>query len=152
MASPKAVPFGKEDLERPSSEGRSLHDTASFFLRTVMSLETPIRNLPKSSEVQKAFGNLDPEKDGVAYQMMIDLQATPLEALWPGMRSPPATKEGVLWNAVNKLKTPGAGVIQWPADETLPSSHWFRHQLPRLTDQSGHAWKALWPLCQGLAS
>ena len=100
------TPFTKANLERPASEGRSLHDAASSFLRNVMNVPTPISaaNLPKSKEIQKTFLELDPVRDNVAHKFLLDLQATPLQDLWgEDSVSPPPTKEGLLWHAANAL-------------------------------------------------
>ena len=68
-------PFCKDYLERPSSEGRSLHGTASSFLRNVMDVPTPISaaNMPKLKAIQETFLSLDPIRDSVAYKFLLDL-------------------------------------------------------------------------------
>ena len=37
-------------------------------------------------------------------KLLEDLQATPLEQLWPGFSDPPPTKEGLMWYAAHELQ------------------------------------------------
>lgn len=99
-------PFTDDDLQRPSHEGRSLHDEVSNFFRGKLEISSPITasNLPKSSKVAEAFKMvLNDESDERFTRLLLDLQATKLNDLWPGHSVPPPTKEGVAWHAAHSL-------------------------------------------------
>ena len=48
-------PYSIEDLHRPATEGRSLHDDASAFYREIMKLQTPIVTVPSKAAIAKAI-------------------------------------------------------------------------------------------------
>ena len=44
-------PYSKEDMFRPSSEGRSLHDDLSKILREALHFKTPVQQVLNSKEL-----------------------------------------------------------------------------------------------------
>ena len=84
MAEPRS--YVADDLYRESSEGRSLHDDANVFYRTVMGLTTPIRSLEQPSVLQiETAIKTKVSKDNLLIWTIIDsLQLTSEQELWPG--------------------------------------------------------------------
>ena len=68
-STPKWVPnpFCKDDLERPSSEGRSLHDLANKFYKNKMNLSTPLVKLLKFKNIRDACKNIKRRNDAELY-------------------------------------------------------------------------------------
>ena len=93
-------PYSIEDLHRPATEGRSLHDDASAFYREIMKLQTPIVTVPSKAAIAKAIQAMTKSEAEKFGPLLLNLQVTPLKNLWPASVSqPPPTKEGVLWAA-----------------------------------------------------
>ena len=99
------TPYTKDDLERPASEGRSLHDHSSLFYKEIMGLSTPLVKVPTSKEIQSAINSsLKHDTNPILVQMIKNLRVTPLTSLWPEYSdNPPPTKEGALWHAANSV-------------------------------------------------
>jgi hypothetical protein len=94
-----AVPYTSADLYRPQSEGRSLHDDASWFYCHVMGLSTPLVEIPSLEDIGKAIATVI-QSDPCSRQLIVDLKGTVALALWPELDGvPPQSKEGMLWNA-----------------------------------------------------
>ena len=57
----KPTPFTADDLYRPSSEGRSLHDQAAYFYRKVFKIPHNTTYVPKWYDVGRFLKSLGPE-------------------------------------------------------------------------------------------
>ena len=102
-------PFSIDDLSRPADEGRSLHDELSAFFREVMNLSTPIKILPSVLDVKNAFSKVTIENVRFS-QLKLDMQVTKLNDLWISSDKPPSSQAGIVWQAVQEIKTPADDV------------------------------------------
>ena len=94
-------PYCADDLYRPASEGRSLHDDACHFYQKAMGLSTPLVDLPVLEVVVKVVRLVTSStNDRRSSSMIHDLRDTVASVLWPDGVAP-HTKEGLLWTAAN---------------------------------------------------
>ena len=124
-------PFTDDDLQRPSHEGRSLHDEVSNFFRGKLEISSPITasNLPKSSKVAEAFKMvLNDESDERFTRLLLDLQATKLNDLWP------ATYQGGSSLACSTLTAPQA-TSRSQRHQQHATNRIIKHQKRRLNER-----------------
>ena len=96
-------PYSKEDMFRPSSEGRSLHDDLSKFLREALHFKTPVQQVLNSKELASYIRKLS-DKDKLTHkQFIFDMKATKSIDLWPETDGLPSSKCNFtsMWRAIN---------------------------------------------------
>ena len=123
-------PYSIEDLHRPATEGRSLHDDASAFYREIMKLQTPIVTVSSKAAIAKAIQAMTKSEAEKFGPLLLNLQVTPLKNLWPASVSqPPPTKEGVLWAAAQAdqkaWKTTRCKEVVSCRSGCTVGSHWY---------------------------
>ena len=103
-ASKKATPlFTKDDLEYPSSEGRSLHDLMNKFLHEEMSIETPVVKL---SQLVQVLDAMEATTNKEFQDMIFDLKATERKAIIPDRIDCVDSLVGIIWAAAGSINTP----------------------------------------------
>ena len=86
-------PYCADDLYRPASEGRSLHDDACHFYQKAMGLSTPLGDLSVLEVVVKVIRLVTSDtNDRRSSSMIHDLRDTVAFVLWPDGVAP-HTKE-----------------------------------------------------------
>mmetsp|Transcript_12680 Transcript_12680/g.23765 ORF Transcript_12680/g.23765 Transcript_12680/m.23765 type:complete len:377 (-) Transcript_12680:42-1172(-) len=100
MEARKALPFSRQDLERPSSEGRSLHDIVNRFLRSEMKIATPVRELPPLSAIVSA---MEKTKIQEFKEFIYDLSSTKIDTILPIGVPPEMNIVGLFWKAATLL-------------------------------------------------
>lgn len=101
----KASPFTMQDLERPASEGRSLHDLVNRFLRSEMEVPTPVTVLPSLPAIIKA---MERTKDEHYKEFIFDLASTKIESILPRGVPVETNLFGLFWKAATTTIHNGA--------------------------------------------
>lgn len=100
------TPYEEAELfADPDSGSRSLHYDANKFYKAVMHIKTPIAHggLPTVENVVKVFDSLVPNEDVEVCKLVLNLQATKLQDLWPDATNPPITSHtGLIFHAAHE--------------------------------------------------
>ena len=104
MSSITACPFTHNDFVSSSTEDRSLHQIANNFFGKVMNIAVPFteENTPSVDDVHAGLLVASSTNKHVYTQLILDLQATPKNSLWPDCDSPPVTPVSLLWLGAQK--------------------------------------------------
>lgn len=95
-----------QDLERPASEGRSLHDLVNRFLRSEMEVPTPVTELPSLSAIIKAMERTEDEN---YKEFIFDLASTKIESILPHGLPVEKNLFGLFWKAATSLAQQSKG-------------------------------------------
>jgi len=96
----KPLPFKKEALECPASEGCSLHDLMNHFLRDEMAIQTPVTTLPEIMHISYAMYRT---KSYEFRQMAFDLNCTKRDVLVMEGMNPSKCLAGHFWLAARHV-------------------------------------------------
>jgi hypothetical protein len=73
-------PYSIEDLQRPDTEGRSLHDEASTFYREIMKIQTHIVTVvPSKADIAKAIQAMTKAEAEKSGPLLLNLQVNTIE-------------------------------------------------------------------------